>query len=49
MAEALTLVNLVGNSVATIVVSRREGALDAQASNERAGSRSNGVTRKLQA
>jgi len=28
MAEALTFVNLVGNSVATIVVARWEGAVD---------------------
>ena len=41
MAEALTFVNLVGNSVATIVVSRWEGALDFQAMNERVGLRSN--------
>jgi aerobic C4-dicarboxylate transport protein len=41
MAEALTFVNLVGNSVATIVVSRWEGALDFQALNERVGLRSN--------
>ena len=40
MAEALTFVNLVGNSVATIVVSRWEGALDVQALNERVGLRS---------
>ena len=30
MAEALTFVNLIGNSVATIVVAKWEGALDAQ-------------------
>jgi aerobic C4-dicarboxylate transport protein len=40
MAEALTFVNLVGNTVATIVVSRWEGALDVQALNERVGLRS---------
>jgi aerobic C4-dicarboxylate transport protein len=28
MAEALTFVNLVGNAVATIVVSKWEGAVD---------------------
>jgi aerobic C4-dicarboxylate transport protein len=39
MAEALTFVNLVGNTVATIVVSRWEGALDLQALNERVGRR----------
>ena len=39
MAEALTFVNLVGNTVATIVVSRWEGALDFQALNERVGLR----------
>jgi aerobic C4-dicarboxylate transport protein len=49
MAEALTFVNLVGNSVATIVVSRWEGALDFQALNERVGLRSNASSRKLQA
>jgi aerobic C4-dicarboxylate transport protein len=49
MAEALTFVNLVGNSVATIVVSRWEGALDVQALNERVGLRSNAAARKLQA
>jgi aerobic C4-dicarboxylate transport protein len=48
MAEALTFVNLVGNSVATIVVSRWEGALDFQALNERVGLRSN-ASRKHQA
>jgi aerobic C4-dicarboxylate transport protein len=40
MAESLTFVNLVGNTVATIVVSRWEGALDVQALNERVGLRS---------
>jgi aerobic C4-dicarboxylate transport protein len=45
MAEALTFVNLVGNSVATIVVSRWEGALDFQALNERVGLRSNASSR----
>ncbi len=40
MDEALTFVNLVGNSVATIVVSRWDGALDVQALNERVGLRS---------
>jgi aerobic C4-dicarboxylate transport protein len=40
MAEALTFVNLVGNSLATIVVSRWEGALDVQALRERVGLRS---------
>ncbi len=40
MAEALTFVNLVGNTVATIVVSRWENALDVQALNERVGLRS---------
>jgi aerobic C4-dicarboxylate transport protein len=49
MAEALTFVNLVGNSVATIVVSRWEGALDFQALNERVGLRSNASSRKFQA
>jgi aerobic C4-dicarboxylate transport protein len=49
MAEALTFVNLVGNSVATIVVSRWEGALDFQALNERVGLRTNASSRKLQA
>jgi aerobic C4-dicarboxylate transport protein len=39
MAEALTFVNLVGNTVATIVVSRWEGALDVQALQERVGLR----------
>jgi aerobic C4-dicarboxylate transport protein len=39
MAEALTFVNLVGNTVATIVVSRWEGALDFQALHERVGRR----------
>ena len=45
MAEALTFVNLVGNSVATIVVSRWEGALDEQVLQSRVGVRS----RKLSA
>ncbi|HEY0342894.1 MAG TPA: C4-dicarboxylate transporter DctA [Steroidobacteraceae bacterium] len=49
MAEALTFVNLVGNAVATIVVSRWEGALDFNALNERVGLRSNATSRKLQA
>ena len=40
MAEALTFVNLVGNSVATIVVSRWEGALDARVLQEKVGLRS---------
>lgn len=40
MAEALTFVNLVGNSVATIVVSRWEGALDYRVLQERVGLRS---------
>lgn len=40
MAEALTFVNLIGNAVATIVVSRWEGALDIQALSERVGLRS---------
>jgi aerobic C4-dicarboxylate transport protein len=40
MAEALTFVNLVGNSVATIVVSRWEGALDERVLQERVGLRS---------
>jgi len=39
MAEALTFVNLIGNTLATIVVSRWEGALDFQALNERVGLR----------
>ena len=37
MAEALTFVNLVGNSVATIVVSKWEGALDSEALQARVG------------
>ena len=49
MAEALTFVNLVGNSVATIVVSRWEGALDFQAMNERVGLRSNVASQKTTA
>jgi len=40
MAEALTFVNLVGNSVATIVVSRWEGALDEQVLQSQVGLRS---------
>jgi aerobic C4-dicarboxylate transport protein len=40
MAEALTFVNLVGNSVATIVVSRWEGALDERVLQDRVGLRS---------
>jgi aerobic C4-dicarboxylate transport protein len=39
MAEALTFVNLVGNSVATIVVSKWEGALDAEALQAKVGIR----------
>ncbi len=37
MAEALTFVNLVGNSVATIVVSKWEGAIDPDALQARVG------------
>jgi aerobic C4-dicarboxylate transport protein len=44
MAEALTFVNLVGNTVATIVVSRWEKALDIQMLNERVGLRSSSAT-----
>jgi len=40
MAEALTFVNLVGNSVATIVVSRWEGALNERVLQDRVGLRS---------
>ena len=40
MAEALTFVNLVGNSVATIVVSKWEGALDAEVLQAKVGIRS---------
>lgn len=40
MAEALTFVNLVGNSIATIVVSRWEGALDVAVMQQRVGLRS---------
>lgn len=39
MAEALTFVNLVGNSVATIVVSKWEGALDLKVLREQLGER----------
>jgi aerobic C4-dicarboxylate transport protein len=39
MAEALTFVNLVGNSVATIVVSKWEGALDAETLRAKVGAR----------
>jgi aerobic C4-dicarboxylate transport protein len=39
MAEAITFVNLVGNTVATIVVSRWEGALDEQQLRARVGRR----------
>ena len=39
MAEALTFVNLVGNSVATIVVSRWEGAVDLGVLREKVGLR----------
>ena len=39
MAEALTFVNLVGNSIATIVVSKWEGALDAETLQAKVGSR----------
>ena len=42
MAEALTFVNLVGNSVATIVVSRWEGAVDLGMLRERVGRRGSG-------
>jgi aerobic C4-dicarboxylate transport protein len=48
MAEALTFVNLVGNAVATIVVSRWEGALDFQTLNDRVGLRGATTSRKLQ-
>jgi aerobic C4-dicarboxylate transport protein len=44
MAEALTFVNLVGNSVATIVVSRWEGALDERVLQSRVGLRSRAVS-----
>lgn len=37
MAEALTFVNLMGNSVATIVVSKWEGAVDLKTLHERVG------------
>jgi aerobic C4-dicarboxylate transport protein len=37
MAEALTFVNLVGNSVATIVVSKWEGAVDVETLNAKVG------------
>jgi len=39
MAEALTFVNLVGNCLATIVVSKWEGAVDAQALRAQVGAR----------
>ncbi len=39
MAEALTFVNLVGNTVATIVVSKWEGAIDLETLRERVGIR----------
>jgi aerobic C4-dicarboxylate transport protein len=39
MAEAITFVNLVGNTVATIVVSRWEGALDEEQLRARVGRR----------
>jgi aerobic C4-dicarboxylate transport protein len=39
MAEALTFVNLVGNSVATIVVSKWEGALDVETLQAKVGAR----------
>ncbi len=44
MAEALTFVNLVGNSVATIVVSKWEGAVDVETLNAKVG-RAGGVKR----
>lgn len=47
MAEALTFVNLVGNAVATIVVSRWEGALDVRTLRERVGLRSGADSREL--
>jgi aerobic C4-dicarboxylate transport protein len=47
MAEALTFVNLVGNAVATIVVSRWEGALDVQTLSERVGRRAQVASREL--
>ena len=49
MAEALTFVNLVGNSVATIVVSRWEGALDGQVLQARVGLRSRAVSAGVKA
>jgi aerobic C4-dicarboxylate transport protein len=49
MAEALTFVNLVGNCVATIVVSKWEGAVDLQALNAQVGLRSGAAAHKLQA
>jgi aerobic C4-dicarboxylate transport protein len=42
MAEALTFVNLVGNSVATIVVSKWEGALDVETLQRKVGAASRG-------
>ena len=39
MAEALTFVNLIGNAVATIVVSRWEGAVDLGVLREKVGFR----------
>jgi aerobic C4-dicarboxylate transport protein len=49
MAEALTFVNLVGNCVATIVVSQWEGAVDARTLNQHVGLRSNVTARNLRA
>jgi aerobic C4-dicarboxylate transport protein len=44
MAEALTFVNLIGNSIATIVVARWEGALDTQTLYAQVGRRGSIVT-----
>jgi aerobic C4-dicarboxylate transport protein len=39
MAEALTFVNLVGNSVATIVVAKWENAVDPELLSQQVGAR----------
>jgi aerobic C4-dicarboxylate transport protein len=47
MAEALTFVNLVGNSVATIVVSKWEGAVDLTVLHELVGVRSRSIQERM--
>ncbi len=47
MAEALTFVNLIGNSVATIVVSKWEGAVDLSVLQEQVGVRPRSIRERM--